>query len=135
MPDTLIVLGGAHPTLAPESTHMELGEYSMKDIILAVWEGEKVIFELCKRDINEKADISGICYLQDEIPHRTKESVRIEDLDIIGFHDFNTLFINNRLEHCTNYEDTVLKGLWNRTYLQASRGCANSCEFCTQSKI
>jgi radical SAM superfamily enzyme YgiQ (UPF0313 family)/tetratricopeptide (TPR) repeat protein len=119
----LMVLGGAHAALAPELT---LDECPAVDVVVT-GEGERSMYELCRRQDDRDA-VPGIFYRSQAGVHRNPPMPRIENLDIIGLPDLGQLPMNVYL----NYEEPALPGLWNRAYLNASRGCRSRCSYCTE---
>ncbi|MFL5542006.1 MAG: B12-binding domain-containing radical SAM protein, partial [Longimicrobiaceae bacterium] len=126
VPDAVIVLGGAHPALAPELT---LRECTAADAV-ALGEGERVMYELCRRP-GELQAVPGICWRLGGEVRRNPEMPRVRDLDSLGTPDLEGLPVQDYLR----YEEPALPGLWRRAYLSASRGCRFHCSFCTEHRF
>ena len=123
IPSATIVLGGAHPSLAPVTT---LTECPAADAVV-VGEGELTCLDLA-RTTGDLAGVRGL-YLRDGGKARsTGRRHRIQDLDSLPYPDLEDIPIREYFE----YEDADLPGLWRRAYLAASRGCRYRCSFCTE---
>lgn len=113
-PDTLLVLGGPHPTIMPEKTL----EQSGADVVV-IGEGENTLLELVEK-IQKKGDLAevkGIFYRDDNDQILSTEPREfIEDLDTIPFPARN-LFDSRYFEFP---EITMI----------SSRGCPYNCSFC-----
>lgn len=123
MPNVLIVLGGAHPGLAPELTFQECPDI---DAIVS-GEGEKVCLQLMQNS-DSLINIPGLYLMRDGKMISTGLAPRIQNLDILPFPDLDDVPI----EEFLSFEDPHLPGLWQRAYISASRGCRYRCSFCTE---
>ncbi len=126
LPDSLIVIGGPHPTFMPVET---LKNSESLDAVV-IGEGEGTIVELVEKcsDVNNKKieDIKGIAYHNLETGHIKLNLPRplIKDLDSIPF----------PARHLVPFES------YNTTQnlssdMITSRGCVYSCGYCSSSLI
>jgi radical SAM superfamily enzyme YgiQ (UPF0313 family) len=122
-PEALVMLGGAHPTLAPVST---LRECPQADGIV-VGEGESTFLDIA-RSSGDLSGIRGLYVRHGEQVASTGRRARIEDLDALPYPDLSGADLTVYLD----YENVDLPGLWKRAALSASRGCAYRCSFCTE---
>lgn len=124
----LVIWGGIHPTISPESCIMETdlicigeGEGAIRDLVINLRDGEDY-FHINNLWINNNN-------------HIIKNNMRqlIEDLDSIPFAAYNKesyYFINN--DQLTN-NDLALKE--NTFYIAASRGCPYVCSYCINARL
>jgi anaerobic magnesium-protoporphyrin IX monomethyl ester cyclase len=124
LPHAPLIVGGAHPSLAAELT---LRECPVLDAV-AIGEGERVMYELCRRPRECWDAVPGIGYLRDGQFCRTPDMPRIQNLDSIGLPALEDL----PMEQYLSYSEPALPGLWKRAYINASRGCRFKCSFCTE---
>lgn len=127
-PSTLVIWGGVHPTISPESC--------IEDIdMLCVGEGEETISELleCLREGKPYHSIKNLWVKNGK--HIIKNPMRplIQDLDQLPFPSYGNssyYFIDsNRIRR----RDPLL---FNTTYwIQTSRGCPYVCSYCANSLL
>lgn len=125
-PETVVIVGGAHPTAIPVKT---LEEFPNFDIVV-IGEGEITMLELVQR-IKKKVSISGI----DGIAYRTKQGIKLEkprslisNLDSLPFPRRDlidpSLYIKS---HCKR---GISRRFLKVSELIVSRGCPYHCIFC-----
>lgn len=124
--DVLIILGGPHPTLAPQDT---LEECSQIDAVV-IGEGERTVFEISQKRY-EIEEILGIAYIRNGEFRINAPMPRIENLDDLPFPNPADV----PFKAYTEYEDSALPALWHRAYLSASRGCRFKCSFCAENPL
>ena len=123
LPDSLIVMGGSHPTALPEET-MRNGPFD----VAVLGEGEFSFLELAQRVRNASKDFSGInglMYRQNGELIFTGKSAYLEDLDSLPFpalHLFPPLSIYHPMP------GNVRKIPY--AQMITSRGCPYQCTFC-----
>jgi len=122
-PDTIIIHGGVHPTVAPHEA-LESADYAV------LHEGEQTFHELVKT-LRERGDISsvrGIAYKKDGQIVRTEVREFIKDLDSLPFPAWHLLPIEK-------YQMPlhILGG--ERMPIVGSRGCPYECSFCASPLI
>jgi radical SAM superfamily enzyme YgiQ (UPF0313 family) len=109
-PDTLVVIGGVHPTVLPEMTLEKI-----KCDIVVRGEGEIAMFEI----VNGRRDriIDGqLIENLDDIPFPAWDMIDIYDYSKIGTNSFFGPTKNNK-----------------EGYIQTGRGCPFNCAFCAQA--
>lgn len=127
-PDTLIMIGGPHPTFVPQKVMEDLPEV---DIVI-MGEGEITVVEVMNAVEKSGAlpthlkGVRGICYRDDGRIIQNKERPLIKDLDTIPFPD---LFL---FPHLKEYNP---EGLFLNVPMYSSRGCAYRCAFCALSTL
>lgn len=127
-PDTLIMVGGPHPTFVPQQVMEDLPEVD----IVVLGEGELTAVEVM--DALEKRgplpthlkDVRGIWFRDNGRIIHTGERPLIQDLDTIPFPDLS-LF-----PHLREYNP---EGLFLNVPMYSSRGCAYRCAFCALSTL
>ncbi len=126
-PDSIIVLGGEHPTADPEQCFFDVP--SLKYIVAG--EGEATICEFIEAIDDQKniETVNGlILKLKGQI-HRNPPRTRIQNINSIPWPDWSSIPIDNYLEKKVSYG---LQGKRSMPIL-ASRGCPYSCTFCSNS--
>jgi len=120
---TLVVLGGTHPTVAAQQTLEECPEIDA----LVIGEGEETFYYIVQNK-EKLEDITGIAFLnKDKKFCHTGIRPRNRNLDDLPFPDPKDVSHENFL----NFEDKDLHGLWGRFYILAMRGCLYNCSYCT----
>jgi len=119
-----VVMGGIHPTIKP----FEVLNQSEIDFVV-LGEGEKALLDLV--DGKPHNQIDGFGYKQDGTIHVNPKTKFIENLDSLPF-PARDLF----LEYFRNQAQSVLRGRFDihnshRNSVITSRGCPNSCAFCS----
>ena len=128
LPETVIVTGGPHCSLASQDTLEGIPEI---DFIVR-GEGEKTFSELL--DSLEKGgveNVEGISYRKDGVPVDNKDRALIQDLDSIAFPDYSLIDLDN-------YPFTLNipgEGKRRAATLIANRGCPFGCSFCATTKL
>lgn len=126
--NSVIVIGGVHPSFYPEQTLVDF-----QANVVVVGNGEKTILEIVHAcSINDFSKISGVCFLDGysivKTPERAIEK-SIDWLPLPARHLLNEsdFIMNNRLADT----DTRM------THIMLSRGCPFSCNFCAilQKKV
>ena len=118
-PDTLVVMGGYHPTF----NHQELLENDFVDIV-TIGEGEYTMLELAKtiRDDGDLAEVKGIAFDDLVTPPRPL----ITDLDSLPFPALHLLPMDHyRLLNMKTNVATMI----------TSRGCPMQCSFCASAAL
>jgi magnesium-protoporphyrin IX monomethyl ester (oxidative) cyclase len=124
----LIVLGGPHPTADYKGT---FDECNVMNTVIVVGEGERSMYELCRRWSPEKG-VNGLLIPNIYIGNNANVNLmpRIHNLDDLGI---PSLFYDSiNVKKHQEYEDKNLPGFWNRAYISATRGCKHACEFCAE---
>lgn len=130
-PDIVVVVGGAHPTSAPESV---LEDPAIDVAVLA--EGDNTIVPLlqCIEAGRSLAEVDGIAYRDvDGMPVVREKTIQIEDLDTIPY----------PARHLLPMEKYFAAGVRHGGYSRGeraasmitSRGCQYRCNFCTAFKV
>ena len=111
-----IVVGGPHPTIAPE----EMLSQSQSIDFCVIGEGEQTILELvdCISNGGDLANVAGIAFRKEETIVRTKPRGLIHNLDSIPFPAYELV------DPTQYYSYPVMACL-------PSRGCPFSCIFCS----
>lgn len=126
--DVPIVLGGVHPTSAPQQTL----EFEDVDIVV-IGEGEETMRELAdslekNKDIGE---VKGIGYKEDNRIKFTEPRPLIKNLDDIPYPARDLFPMKWYTQRCTN-----LRGLWlSATNQMSSRGCPFTCAYCASAQV
>jgi len=122
-----IILGNIHPTIFTDETL----ENGCADIIVR-GEGEESLLEtiIALEKGQGLKTIKGISYLDRGKIFHNKDRQILEDLDSLPYPDWNCLDLNY-------YKRYPMLGIYNSLVLpvQASRGCAYNCLFCSQDKF
>ncbi|MBU2541465.1 MAG: B12-binding domain-containing radical SAM protein [Candidatus Omnitrophica bacterium] len=119
-PQTLIVVGGFHPSALPAET---VNNYKAIDIAV-IGEGEFTMLDLCEFD--DLTGIKGICYRNESDEIKINEPRPLmEDLDSLPFPLF---------EHLLVYKYGYLS-LGNALPVLSGRGCPYNCSFCASNVI
>lgn len=125
--DSLIVVGGAHPTSCPQEV---LEKYPVDYVVLG--EGEKVLLELLKKALkSDKAvDLDGVAYKQKgEIVVKENHNFS-KNLDELPFPARDLLSLDKYLkDNLTNSAGDLVKAYPKGTII-TSRGCPERCSFC-----
>lgn len=121
LPEALTVLGGVHPTLAPEEVladrHVDYvirgeGEYALTALAGALESGSPV------------EEIDGLCFKREgELVIRGKASL-IRDLDTLPIPDYEAFPVERYIEHNSHLRN--MRGI----SMIVSRGCPYQCTFC-----
>lgn len=121
-----IILGNIHPTIFTD----ELLKKGVADIIIR-GEGEYSMLEtvLALENKTRLENVKGISYFQDKKIYHNPEKEPIEDLDELPYPAWHLLDLDNY----TNFPLLCVYDLI--IPVQASRGCAYRCSFCSQDKI
>lgn len=124
----LVVWGGVHPTISPESCIKEAD-------IICVGEGEGAITDLvtCLRDGKDYVDIKNLWINDGGIPLRNPMRSLIQDLDSLPFPSYG-----NDSFHFIDGNRITTKDIlfFNSTVpIQSSRGCPYACSYCVNSLL
>ncbi len=123
LPDTPIVMGGAHPSVLPERT---LEEVPQADFVV-YGEGELTNLELMEHlteGKREAAEIDGLAWRDDGVIRLNPPRAPIEDLDSLPDPDRD--LIDQSLYHVQSFLSHSSKAL----SIYTSRGCPGRCVFC-----
>ncbi len=118
-PDTVVVHGGIHPTVAPHEA-LESADY------VVLHEGEETFYELIKALRNGTTDpstVRGTAYKKDGETIRTEPRGFISDLDSLPFPAWDLLPIER-------YKMPLHVVGGERLPIVGSRGCPYECSFC-----
>lgn len=123
LPDTPIVLGGAHPSVLPERT---LKEIPAADFVV-FGEGEETNLELMEHLADKKqtlAEINGLAWRDAEAIRVNPPRDLISDLDMLPNPDRD--LIDQSLYHAQSFLSYSAKA----KTIYTSRGCPGRCVFC-----
>lgn len=122
LPETRIVMGGAHPSVEGPGL---LETYSEIDVSV-IGEGERTMLELMTAwaDGTSLDDVDGIAYRDGDQVRKTEKRAFIDDLDELPMNDWAPLPMDKYW-----YNWTVKK---NYAAVTFSRGCPFSCIFCAK---
>ena len=120
LPETLVCIGGFHPTLFPRET---LSQPALDFVVTG--EGELTFNELVlelKKDRPELGKILGLGFLKNDEPVINPPRPLIDDLDSLPFPDYH-LCNMHKYDHVLGRDAVTIS-------LQSSRGCPFRCTFC-----
>jgi len=127
MPRCLVILGGAHPTVA----HKEMIKHPEIDIIVRR-EGEITFWELIKKIYGKKSlsRVKGITYKKNGKVKINSEMPLISDLDILpipnrSLIDYKRYYMRKKLTKSEKKKGNII----------SSRGCPFNCIFCSTQKV
>ena len=124
-PQITTIIGGIHPTMMPEET-LQQGNGAIDYIVR--WEGEHTTPELIRaiEGTMQPSEVKGIAYRERGKIIITPQREFIEDLDSL-----------TPAWDLLHWEDYYLSFLENAkvALVSSSRGCGNSCSFCSQQKF
>ena len=126
-PDSIIVLGGAHPTALPERT---LQEISSADIV-CLGEGEQAMAEIVSAYSSENRfldRIKGICFRDNGVIVRTEKRPALRDLDMIPPPARHLLPMDKY--HLTA---SRVSGAGFCPTIIVARGCPFACSYCSRT--
>jgi len=120
-PNTIVVSGGNHATLAPEDLLFNSYDY------IIYGEAEASFREFLQRLLNKKSlrDLRGIFYLEDGKIIKNPPYESISDLDTLPFNDFSEF----------NLESYFKWARMRYMNIETSRGCIYNCAFCATVKM
>lgn len=129
LPDSLVVMGGVHPTALPEQTVIEAQE---SDLII-VGEGEQTFVDLaiCLEQGKDYHKVDGLAYWSKEekkVKYTTPRTP-IPDLDLLPFPAYHKVPMGKYIPHVTQYID-----LPNYPIL-LQRGCPYQCTYCDHGAV
>ena len=130
-PDTLIILGGYHPTFA----HREiLQDFPAVDLCVR-GEGELTLLEIMQRWqaaapalVNDWSDIAGVTWRRGDQIAVNLSRANLPDLDTAPFPARDLL---PPLDAYPPYADTVAGVMRHKASIMSSRGCPFHCNFCS----
>ncbi|OGV61444.1 MAG: hypothetical protein A2283_01170 [Lentisphaerae bacterium RIFOXYA12_FULL_48_11] len=133
-PNVKIVVGGAHPTLYPESIFEEPG----RPIDFAViGDGEITMCDLSKKILSSQSDyaqVDGIAFY-DDISGRmiqTRPRNIVHDLDSISFPAYDLV----DMQYYSTASPYAIKGVLLRAaHIMGGRGCPSQCTFCVAKYV
>ncbi len=121
-PDTMVIAGGAHATVAPEHT-LSLGAF---DAVM-LGEAEETLPDFIEGDLRVE-DQPGLWYVREGEIVRNDRAEPIADLDALPFPAWDLLDMSKYLSLWYQL-DAVRYGL-RGTSIMASRGCPHNCSYC-----
>ena len=127
MPDSVVVLGGAHPTALPERTLLEIPEAD----IACMGEGERAMAEIVASLLGKTIELNqvkGICYRKNGAITRNEKRRAIQDLDRLPPPARHLLPMDKY--HLT--ASRVSGGGFCPTIIVA-RGCPFACTYCSRT--
>jgi anaerobic magnesium-protoporphyrin IX monomethyl ester cyclase len=129
LPNTMVVMGGPHASLAPEDTLLNVKSV---DIVVR-GEGEYTMVELCQAAENsrELKTIDGISYRENGKVVHNKNRQLMQDLDSIPFPAYHLL----KMEKYDFRLEVPGKGRLPAMNIITSRGCPIGCTFCATSEM
>lgn len=128
-PDSLIVMGGVHPTALPDQTVRE----TLETDLIIVGEGEQTFVDLanCLKDGKDVHTVDGLAYWSKEenkVKYTTPRTP-IPDLDLLPFPAYDKVQMAKYVPHVTQYVD-----LPNYPIL-LQRGCPYQCTYCDHGAV
>jgi anaerobic magnesium-protoporphyrin IX monomethyl ester cyclase len=150
LPDVPIIVGGIHPTVAPESC-LDLAD------LVCIGEGEEALLELIERIEagRDYSDVANLCLRRNGTVIRNPLRPLIQDLDTLPLYDFGPeghyLFDHMRkailpattdlLRHCFLIEPHP-EGTFDDNYphtisykTMTTRGCPHHCAYCAEKTL
>lgn len=120
-PNTMVISGGNHATLAPEDLLFNKYDY------ILYGEAEASFKEFLYRLLNGKSlrDQKGLCFLEDGKIVKNPAYEPIQDLDTLPFNDFSEF----NLEPYFKWARMRYINIW------TARGCIYNCAFCASVKM
>ncbi|MCX5701661.1 MAG: radical SAM protein [Candidatus Omnitrophica bacterium] len=120
-PDTIVISGGNHATLAPEDLLLNSYDY------IIYGEGEASFKEFLHRHLNKQSvkDLKGLYYLEDGKIVKNPPREPIEDLDTLPFNDYSEF----------NLKPYFKWAKMRYINIETSRGCIYNCAFCATVKM
>ncbi|MFC1816720.1 B12-binding domain-containing radical SAM protein [Thermodesulfobacteriota bacterium] len=128
--DTIIVVGGIHPTMYPEDL---LYDGSPVDYVV-IGEGEETFTEFVKTiSIGHSVqDVPGVAWFDGRNVYRTPPRFPIEDLDIIPFPQYDLIDTNY---YCRPGINVIRNMFLSTAQIITSRGCPSQCTFCVNKNL
>lgn len=126
-PDTLLAVGGPHPSALPEATLREFPQFD----IAAVGEGEETILELARG--KPLAEVKGIAYRENGMVQRTPARPPIPDLTSLPPPAWQLFDFSHRRTHASfGSGKSPFRGRGMVPYvpMEGARGCPFGCTFC-----
>lgn len=124
-PATLIVMGGAHPTIMYRQI---LEEYDYVDLVV-LGEGERTFLEIVTGTSYES--IQGIAYRRDNKVVKTGERATVANLDELPFPAWNLVDLSRYKPWGTGSFNGIDISKVPRVSVIFSRGCTGHCDFCS----
>jgi radical SAM superfamily enzyme YgiQ (UPF0313 family) len=121
-PETVVIAGGPHPTVAPEHT-LSLGVFDA----VVLGEGEETLPALIEGGLRIEEQ-PGLCYVREGELVRNERAEPIADLDCLPLPAWDMLDMPKYLSLWYQL-DAVRYGL-RGTSIMASRGCPYNCSYC-----
>lgn len=130
MPDTVIVVGGIHPTMYPGDL---LFEDSYVDYVV-IGEGEITFTELVRALDNgaDVRDVCGLAWFDGGSVQKSRPRFSIEDLDTIPFPLYEGIDSNCYFRPSINI---IRNMLLSTARIFTSRGCPSQCTFCVNKNL
>lgn len=132
-PETLIVWGGIHPTIAPECC-VDYCDFA------CIGEGENTILEIAnllneKRPKEELRTIQNLAFIHNDQYFRNPLRPLIDNLDSIPFPDFshkNKIYLHGKQANIPNIHQFSCEEIYE---IMTSRGCPSNCSYCCSPYI
>jgi len=120
-PDTLVISGGNHATLAPEDLLLNKYDY------IVYGEGEITFEEFLMRLLRAEPveDLKGLYYLRNGRIVKNPPREQIENLDTLSFNDYSEF----------DLEPYFKRSGLRYISMETSRGCIHNCAFCSTVKM
>ncbi len=130
VPDTVVVVGGIHPTMYPED--ILNGDNSVDCVVIG--EGEETFTELAKAVSNGNSiqDVHGIAWFDGVKVCKTPPRPYIEDLDTIPFPIYDQVDTNYYFRPAVR---VIRNMLLSTAQVFTSRGCPSRCTFCVSKNL
>lgn len=129
LPNSVVILGGVHPTALPEQTVKESPESNL----IIIGEGEQTFVDLatCLQEGKDHHTVDGIAYWSKE-ENKVKYTLPrtpIPDLDILPFPAYHKVPMHKYIPHVTQYVDLP------NYPIVLQRGCPYQCTYCDHGAV
>ena len=129
LPETTLVIGGPHSSVAPEEILRDTPEID----IAVVEEGELTFLEIIKWKTGhiDLAPIQGICYRKNGVVAVNRRRALIENLDELPMPAYHLVDIKKYFTRVELKKGKLIKKEHRIFPILTSRGCPYNCVFCT----
>src|SRR4030042_870378 len=128
--DCLVVVGGPHVTVAPDSL-MEIPSID----VAVMFEGEYAMQQIIRNFANHKRtfeNIPGVIFKYNGVVNRNKPAKRIDNLDLLPF-PVRNVYLGDIVNLTPSQKRLFIKR--NNSVMITSRGCPYACKFCSCKNI